>query len=78
MWQLGLYTVHRERGGVCSWSECDSKKDRMRVEAEVAGKWQGGREGGREGQQIRLSACLPLPLPVPLLKPEFAFVRIFT
>ena len=67
MWQLGLYSVQCTvynvhcthctwgGGGVCSWSECDSKKDRMRVEAEVAGKWQGGREGGRvAGRSSRL------------------------
>ena len=61
VWQWGL----GDGRGVCSWSECDSKKDR-RVEGEVA-----GRVPGWEGQrQIRLSACC---LPLPLLKPESRF-----
>ena len=45
VWQWGLGREGEGRG-VCSWSECDSKKDKVRVEGEVAGR-EGGKQGGR-------------------------------
>ena len=85
VWQWGLGREGEGRG-VCSWSECDSKKDKVRVEGEVAGR-EGGKQGGRGSVRLdwvpAVCHChcsnqsLGLPLPLPLVKPEFWFVTIF-